>query len=1031
MSKHANVKYGYYHRYLPIITATALLCLSILLLPTISRVYAHAYVIGSDPYPSQALPTAPSKVVVHLSEPVDIRYSFVKVLGPGGNEIDKKDDQVSSDHMTLTVSLPPGIKDGVYTVSTRMLSETDGHVTENAFVFGVGHVTVPNGISSGGTSSQYSQLYLPEAIARFPTLVGQVIIVGGAFATLWLWKPVAQIDWFSDRVKGMLRKIDKRIAILMLISSGILLASDFGMIYAEAKSIDISILEAIGTKFGSVWIFRVVTSAILLGLSVVLVRNQRKNRMKSQKPIIYGLFGVGLIALFTTSLIGHGAALNPAYIPLTIDFIHNLAASLWIGGIIYLAFVAVPGIKQSQDDSYIRASLLSLLIPRFSTIPVVILGIIVITGPFLLYLLEPDLALTLASLYGKALIAKLVLAGAMIGIGAYNQSIIHRDSLKIVAVAPVIGDNIETKGNSPSRAGESNNHLNFGRLVSKFGKSTKAEAFIGIALLAAVAVLVNTGLPASEFQSQLQQVQQQQQQQNIPGLNLANGVTTPQQGFTTTNFIENNQKVALSINPYTPGNNNFQISYTDSNGNPIEIKAVQLRYSQTEKGIGPITVDANRVSKGTFSVNAAFGLSGPWDLQIEATPAKANTIDIVTEYNLFVKPKLSNFSFNIKDYKMPVNNAQPLFAMYDKSRNEIWAGDSSIGSGRIFELNLNSHKYTDHKIPGANIITLMTLDPKSNDIWFIDPLSKDLGHFNPMTSTTQLFKIPVQGVPSGIAIDPSSNNIWLSIATANEVLRFDIQGKSFANPIELPSQNATPLGIVIDQSGQIWIAESGTGKLGNIDPTKNYRVTEYTPAGGANNTLKSPTALLADPYTGDIYISEHDGHTVSVFNPILKTFNKFPSLNRAGLPFGMTLDNNRNLWVAEHIINKIAVIDPRTGENRDVNIPQQSPFVQWITSDSQGNIWLAEQRAGSLAEITISAKPSLSNLVGSTAGSGTTTNNNNKVSIPTLGFSYAEVVGPSVAAGIIVSALFYTKVIIDLKRSEQMIRKNKVKLSHS
>ena len=58
--------------------------------------------------------------------------------------------------------------------------------------------------------------------------------------------------------------------------------------------------------------------------------------------------------------------------------------------------------------------------------------------------------------------------------------------------------------------------------------------------------------------------------------------------------------------------------------------------------------------------------------------------------------------------------------------------------------------------------------------------------------------------------------------------------------------SAAPLGIIIDQSGQIWIAESGTGKLANIDPTKNYKVSESAPIAGANNTLKSPTALQLD-----------------------------------------------------------------------------------------------------------------------------------------------------------------------------------------
>jgi copper transport protein len=964
---------------------------------------------------------------VHTSDPVDIRYSSVKVVDPSGNQIDKKDlHYINGDPTTLSVTLPAGIKDGVYTVSTKMLDETDGHVTENAFVFGVGHATVPSSAPSAG-SALSSLLYIPEAFARFPTLVGQVIIVGGAFATLWLWKPVTKISWLPNTIADIHRKINKRVAILMLIGCAILIASDFGMIYAEANSIGVSVFEAVGTKFGGVWIFRLITTLILTGLSVVLAFNQRRRKDKgamTSKPITYGLLGVGLVALLTTSLIGHGASLTPASIPLMIDFTHNVAASLWIGGVIYLAFVLVPSIKQSQTDQYSRASLLSLLIPRFSIIPVVILGVIVITGPFLLYLIEPDLALTLASLYGKALIAKLVLAGAMIGIGAYNQYIIHRDSLKAVALTPTV-----ERGGSRTMSMDSNHHAVDG-LVSKFGKSTKLEAIVGIGLLAAVAVLVNTGTPESEFQSQIQQLQQQQQN-SIAGTNLANGVTTPQQGFTATSYTENNQKVSLSINPYTPGNNQFQISYSDSNGNPVDIKSVQLRYTQTEQGIGPITVDANKISTGVFSVNAAFGLAGPWDMQIEATPAKTNAIDIVTEYNLFVKPKLSDFSFNVKDYKMPENKAQPLFPLYDKSRNEIWTGDSSINSGRIFEFNLISHKYTEHKIAGTNLITLLALDPATNDIWFIDPLTKNLGHYTPATNTTQLFKIPTQGVPSGITVDPSSSNIWISLASTNEVLRFNIQGKSFSPPIKLTSQNATPLGIIVDQSGQIWVAESGTGKLANIDPTKNYRVNEYSPRGGENNTLKSPTALLADPNTGDIYISEHDGHAVSVFNPILKTFDQFPSLDPSGLPFGMTLDNYRNLWVAQHVINKVAVIDPSTGEHRDVNIPQQSPFVQWITSDSQGNVWLAEQRAASLGEITITAKPSLSGLVGNQPGNNPTATNTNKASLPTLSVSYAQVVGPSVAVGIIMSALFYSKAVTDLKRSERIVRKNNVKLTHS
>ena len=142
----------------------------------------------------------------------------------------------------------------------------------------------------------------------------------------------------------------------------------------------------------------------------------------------------------------------------------------------------------------------------------------------------------------------------------------------MVVVAPIKGgggqsriDRAVSKKGSGSETVDSGIHYrNVNLVISKFGNTTKAEAFVGVALLAAVAVLVNTGLQASEFQTQLQQLQQEQQQ-NLPGLNLANAITTQQQqGFRTTNFVENNDRVTLSINPYTPGNNNFKISYMDS-----------------------------------------------------------------------------------------------------------------------------------------------------------------------------------------------------------------------------------------------------------------------------------------------------------------------------------------------------------------------------------------------------------------------------------------------------------------------------------
>src|ERR671931_966040 len=384
----------------------------------IPNAYAHAFTIRSDPSPSQSVPTPPAKVDFCFSAPIDLRYSTIKVLGPGGKQIDNKDEHnIGGDPASLSVTLPSsGLKDGVYTVSTKVLSSTDGHVVDNAFVFGIGEAQV----TSQQSSNAQSQLYIPNAIARFPAYVGQVLVVGAAFATLWLWKPISEIKWLKETIAPIRSRIDRSLIILMLIGSAILIVSDFGIIYVQANDLGTGINEAIGTKFGSVWVMRTIESLILFAVSFGIYFRRVRRRTKQDfiislsKSEVTSLLIIGLAILSTTTLIGHGAT-KGQFLPIASDFIHNIAASFWIGGIIYLAFIVAPNQKQADMlEENVKASALSILIPRFSIIPVTILGVIVVTGPFLLYFIESDLNLTLASLYGKWLIVKLSLAATMI-----------------------------------------------------------------------------------------------------------------------------------------------------------------------------------------------------------------------------------------------------------------------------------------------------------------------------------------------------------------------------------------------------------------------------------------------------------------------------------------------------------------------------------------------------------------------------------------------------------------------------------------
>jgi streptogramin lyase len=256
-----------------------------------------------------------------------------------------------------------------------------------------------------------------------------------------------------------------------------------------------------------------------------------------------------------------------------------------------------------------------------------------------------------------------------------------------------------------------------------------------------------------------------------------------------------------------------------------------------------------------------------------------------------------------------------------------------------------------------------------------------------------------------------SGNLWIPVVQANKIVKFDVAGEQFT-AYDIPTTGSTPVGISVDRQGNVWFAEAA-GRIGKVDPATG-KITEYAPP-SERNALDEPTAVFPDPRSSTIYISEHGGHTITAFNPMLGIFRKYPSVNEGGLPFGMAMDSYGNLWYAQHEIDRVAVIDPRTGAGAEAKVPITGSFIQWITSDDRGRIWFAAQRGASLGSITITAKPVAPQEPVDGSQQGGSSGNTSQV--PQLPFSLADLAGPAIAAGIALSALAYSKSAIDLKRN--------------
>ncbi|NHI04599.1 hypothetical protein DYY67_0357 [Candidatus Nitrosotalea sp. TS] len=91
-----------------------------------------------------------------------------------------------------------------------------------------------------------------------------------------------------------------------------------------------------------------------------------------------------------------------------------------------------------------------------------------------------------------------------------------------------------------------------------------------------------------------------------------------------------------------------------------------------------------------------------------------------------------------------------------------------------------------------------------------------------------------------------------------------------------------------------------------------------------------------------------------VLDSLINMFKSYPlDQNPSNLPYGMTLDADGHLWIAQHTYDKVAVVDPSTGQYVQIDIPSKNSFTQWLVATDKGVV-IAEQRAHALGLITSS-----------------------------------------------------------------------------
>ncbi|MDO1582572.1 copper homeostasis periplasmic binding protein CopC [Rhizobium oryzicola] len=97
---------------------------------------AHAHLKAATPADKAAVSDSPKELDLTFSEPLNLKFSGIKLIGPDKSEIKTGAPMLMDADKTLMVTVPVKLSAGDYTVEWHVLS-TDGHRTEGTYGFSV------------------------------------------------------------------------------------------------------------------------------------------------------------------------------------------------------------------------------------------------------------------------------------------------------------------------------------------------------------------------------------------------------------------------------------------------------------------------------------------------------------------------------------------------------------------------------------------------------------------------------------------------------------------------------------------------------------------------------------------------------------------------------------------------------------------------------------------------------------------------------------------------------------------------------
>jgi len=275
----------------------------------------------------------------------------------------------------------------------------------------------------------------------------------------------------------------------------------------------------------------------------------------------------------------------------------------------------------------------------------------------------------------------------------------------------------------------------------------------------------------------------------------------------------------------------------------------------------------------------------------------------------------SNNSF--REFRVPENGSNPTSLAIDHD-GKVWFSDQN-SSGSIWELNPIGGSFTRYKTKTPNSTPLFILIDNRNNVWFTELTGNNLGELTYPGYTQSEFPIPTSGGgPAELALQSNSSTIWLTETYSGKIAKFDMNSHAFVE--YSPSISLlSPVGIVLDKTGNVWVSEHGGSSITELIPSnstfRKYPTSVPSASGAYSN---SAPATLAIDALGRLLFVEHFLNKVGRLDPNTGNIDEFPIPGFGAYSVLSALDSSGNFWFTQYYANRIGMISSNTTSPLDV-----------------------------------------------------------------------------------------------------------------